>query len=71
MFITRVIADRGEAERSGFTGLPTIPIDGRDPFAEPGHAPGLARRVYWSADGLAGAPALDELRHALQAAADR
>ncbi|KOU36500.1 hypothetical protein ADK54_33240 [Streptomyces sp. WM6378] len=60
---------KAEAERSGFTGSPTILADGRDPFAEPGRAPGVACRVYRSADGLAGVPALDELRDALRTAA--
>ncbi|KOU36258.1 hypothetical protein [Streptomyces sp. WM6378] len=66
VFTTRVITDQAEAERSGFTGSPTILIDGRDPFAEPGHAPGLACRVYQTPDGLAGLPALEELRQALR-----
>uniref|UniRef100_A0AAU2UVT8 Thioredoxin-like fold domain-containing protein n=1 Tax=Streptomyces sp. NBC_00003 TaxID=2903608 RepID=A0AAU2UVT8_9ACTN len=41
VFTTCVIAEQAEAERSGFTGSPTILIDGCDPFAEPGYAPGL------------------------------
>jgi glutaredoxin len=45
-FTTRVVTDQNEAERSGFTGSPTILINGRDPFAEPGRPPGLACRVY-------------------------
>ncbi|MEU9429075.1 hypothetical protein AB0D87_40810 [Streptomyces sp. NPDC048342] len=65
----RVVADQAEAERLGFTGSPTILIDGRDPFAEPGGAAGLMCRVYRTSDGhLAGVPALDELRQALRAA---
>ncbi|MFD7168994.1 thioredoxin domain-containing protein [Streptomyces violascens] len=65
----RVIAGRAEAERVGFTGSPTILIDGRDPFAEPGRVPGLACRVYRTLDGLAGVPAVEQLRQALHAAA--
>ena len=64
-FTTRVVADQAEAERRGFTGSPTILIDGRDPFAEPGRAPGLACRVYRTPGGLGGAPSVEQLRQAL------
>ncbi|WP_407840697.1 hypothetical protein ACE1OC_37125 [Streptomyces sp. DSM 116496] len=38
---TRVITDQAEAERRiGFIGSPTILIDGRDPFPEPGRGAG-------------------------------
>ncbi|APU43361.1 hypothetical protein [Streptomyces sp. TN58] len=67
-FTIRVIADEAEAERSAFTGSPTILIDGRDPFAEPGRPPGLACRIYPTATGLSGAPDADLLRQALVAA---
>ncbi|MGP4088082.1 hypothetical protein [Streptomyces sp. KR55] len=67
---TRVIADQVEAERSGFTGSPTILIDGRDPFAEPGAAPSVACRIYRTPLGLAGAPEVDQLGQALRAAGD-
>ena len=67
---TRMIADRPEAELSGFTGSPTILIDGRDPFAEPDAEPSLSCRLYRTSDGLAGAPSLEQLRHALEAATD-
>lgn len=66
-FSTRVIADRAEAEAVAFTGSPTFLIDGRDPFAEPGHAPGLACRLYRDPDGSgpSGLPGADRLRRAL------
>lgn len=51
---TRVIVEQAEAEQAGFTGSPTIHIDGQDPFAEPGCSPGLACRVYRTPHGLAG-----------------
>ena len=54
-----------DAERLGFTGSPTVLIDGRDPFAVPGTAAGLACRVYRTPDGLAGSPALEQLTEAL------
>ncbi|WP_406178078.1 hypothetical protein [Streptomyces canus] len=69
-FTTRVIADLAEAESSWFKGSPTILIDGRDPFAEDGSVPSLACRVYRSLDGPAGAPSVDQLQRALQAACD-
>ncbi|MEK2479279.1 hypothetical protein [Streptomyces noursei] len=68
-FTTRVITDQAEAEQSGFTGSPTILVDGRDPFAEPGRVAGLTCRAYRTPEGLAGVPGLDELRQALRAAA--
>ncbi len=64
-FTTRVVADQSEAETIGFTGSPTILINGYDPFLEPGRAPGLACRVYQTAEGLAGVPGVDQLRQAL------
>lgn len=66
---TRVITDQAEAERSGFTGSPTILLDGCDPFADPRRPPGIACRVYRTADGLAGAPGVSQLRLALKAVA--
>lgn len=64
----RLVADQGEAEELGFTGSPTILINGRDPFAEAGRTPGLACRVYPTPEGLAGLPSLDQLRQALGSA---
>jgi hypothetical protein len=69
-FRTRVIGTQQEAEQTGFVGSPTILIDGRDPFAEPGRPPGLACRVYRDEAGLSGVPALEPLRQALKQAAD-
>ncbi|MEU7377999.1 hypothetical protein [Streptomyces albidoflavus] len=68
-FTTRVVADHAEAERSAFTGSPTILIDGRDPFAVPGTTPSLSCRIYRTPYGPAGASGLDQLRQALQEAA--
>ncbi|UXY25213.1 DsbA family protein [Streptomyces sp. HUAS TT20] len=69
-FTTRVVGDQAEAERSGFTGSPTILIDGRDPFAEPGAPPSLACRLYRTPSGMAGVPEVGRLQEALRAAAD-
>ncbi|WP_411126881.1 DsbA family protein [Streptomyces sp. x-19] len=65
-FTTRVVGDQAAAERAGFTGSPTILIDGRDPFARPGAAPSLACRLYRTPGGLAGAPDLDRIRRVLE-----
>ncbi|TQL21171.1 hypothetical protein [Streptomyces sp. SLBN-134] len=64
-FTTRVISDTYEAEAAGFTGSPSFMAGGRDLFAEPGRAPGIACRVYRTSDGLAGLPGRDQLRRAL------
>lgn len=66
-FTTRVVVDQTQAEALAFLGSPTILIDGRDPFAEPTQAPGLACRLY---PGLSGVPPLTPLRQALRQAAD-
>ncbi|MEI6363083.1 MAG: thioredoxin family protein [Actinomycetes bacterium] len=54
------------AERLGFTGSPTILVDGVDPFASLDDQPGLACRVYSTPDGLRGAPSLAQVVAALQ-----
>jgi hypothetical protein len=65
----RVVSTPEEAARYGMHGSPTILIDGRDPFAEPGAAAGLTCRLYRDADGRAqGAPSAVELGEALAAA---
>ncbi|GAA3485154.1 MULTISPECIES: hypothetical protein [Streptomyces] len=69
-FVTRTVTTRAEAERAGFTGSPTVLVNGRDPFAEEGREPGLACRVYRSPQGLSGVPPLEGLRLALKKAAD-
>jgi len=67
---TRTVTGQAEAEQFGFTGSPTILIDGREPFAEPGAAPGVSCRIYRTPNGVGGAPDTSQLRTALQAAAD-
>ncbi|MFF8196573.1 hypothetical protein ACF05L_38220 [Streptomyces bobili] len=69
-FGTRVISDTREAERATFTGSPTFLLDGHDPFADPGRAPGLACRLYRTPGGLAVLPTPAQLREALETAAD-
>ena len=64
---TQVVDTVEDAQRLGFLGSPTVLIDGRDPFAEPGAAPALSCRVYRTDAGLAGAPTVTQLRAALAA----
>ncbi|WP_326763538.1 DsbA family protein [Streptomyces sp. NBC_01591] len=66
--VTRVVTDQAEAERIGFTGSPTILIDGEDPFAEAGQAQGMACRLYRTPEGLDGAPSVAQLQQALATA---
>jgi hypothetical protein len=62
-----LISSAAEAARWQMHGSPTLLINGRDPFAEPGTSPALACRLYRAADGrLDGAPALDALRRVLE-----
>jgi hypothetical protein len=51
-----------QAELLSFRGSPTVLVNGEDPFAEPA-AP---VRLYRTADGLTGAPSVDELTAVLQ-----
>ncbi|MEO6020576.1 MAG: thioredoxin family protein [Knoellia sp.] len=54
-----------EADRVGFLGSPSFRVGGVDVFAEPGSRVGLTCRRYWTPDGYAGAPTLEQLRVAL------
>ena len=67
----RVVHSRVEAEQCGFSGSPTILIDGIDPFAEPGAQPALACRLYATSTGLTGLPDEAALRAAIRAAVHR
>ena len=63
----REVADQHEAEQAGMYGSPTLLINGVDPFATPGLAPGLSCRLYRDAAGRpAGAPTVEALRRALE-----
>ncbi|MGW1848179.1 DF family (seleno)protein [Streptomyces sp. NPDC001966] len=64
-FQTRTITDHAAAEAAGFTGSPTILIDGQDPFAELGREAGVTCRLYQTPHGPAGIPTADQLRQAL------
>ena len=65
----REVTDEREAAEAGMHGSPTLLIDGVDPFAQPGQAPSVSCRLYRDAAGhLAGAPPVEALRQALDAA---
>lgn len=56
----RNVATAEEAERLGFTGSPTIRIDGRDPFTTGAERVGLACRIYTTPEGLDGSPTVEQ-----------
>jgi hypothetical protein len=62
--LRRVRTD-AEAEALGFTGSPTILIDGVDLFQQRCAVVGLSCRLYRSAEGTTGAPSIEQLRAAL------
>ena len=65
----REVADEREAAEAGMHGSPTLLIDGVDPFAAPGQAPGLACRLYRDATGRpARAPSVEAIRRAVEQA---
>ncbi|WP_265446243.1 MULTISPECIES: hypothetical protein [Flexivirga] len=64
-----IITNDEEANERGFTGSPTILLNGADPFAEADARIALACRLYSTPTGLRTAPDLTELCRALQRAA--
>jgi hypothetical protein len=54
-----------EARKFGFTGSPTVLIDGRDPFARPHTKAALSCRLYSNAPGSSGLPSIERLIAAL------
>lgn len=58
-----------DAIRLGFSGSPTILVDGVDPFIEQRAPVGLACRVFRTPDGLAGSPTVEQLREAFSGTA--
>ncbi|MZD04472.1 alkylmercury lyase [Streptomyces sp. SID5785] len=64
------VTEEAEAARWGMTGSPTVLVNGTDPFASAGATASVSCRIYRHADGSTdGAPGVDELRQALDAAA--
>lgn len=64
----RRVETEEQAQRLVFRGSPTVLLNGEDPFADPSAPVGLSCRVYRTATGLTGAPAVHELVAALRAA---
>ena len=58
------------AAQLAFCGSPTVWVNGRDPFADPGGAVGLSCRRYLTEDGMEGAPSVGQLTAALCAIGD-
>jgi hypothetical protein len=67
---TFVIDTQAEADRLGFSGSPTVLIDGRDPVPEPHQRPALACRLYQHQSGPSGVPPIDSIRQALRDATE-
>lgn len=61
----RVIATVEEAAAAGMRGSPTVLVDGHVPFASGSEGPSVSCRLYRSAAGVEGAPAIDTLVDAL------
>jgi hypothetical protein len=55
-----------DARALGFTGSPTILIDGNDPFGDSAAPASLSCRVYRTPDGLAGSPTVEQLVEVLR-----
>lgn len=62
----RRVETDAEASMIGFTGSPTVRIDGRDPFATGDEQVALACRVYRTPEGLSGSPTLAQLIEVLR-----
>lgn len=58
--VLQQIDDPRRAEAEGFAGSPTVLIGGVDPFARPSEG-GFACRGYPTADGLKGAPSVEQI----------
>ena len=64
--VNRVHVDGPEhAERLGFTGSPTVRVNGNDPFATGDETVGYACRVYAGPDGPSGSPTVEQLMEVL------
>lgn len=67
--VVRTVIDTDEAATAvGFSGSPTVHIDGVDPFDDVAAPVGLSCRLYPTPDGYAGSPTIDQLRDAISRA---
>ncbi|MHA6669981.1 hypothetical protein ACX3O0_14060 [Homoserinimonas sp. A447] len=62
------IDDSDAADRTGFAGSPTIMVNGADLFPSDGRTSDLACRIYFTPQGLAGAPTQVQILDSLAAA---
>jgi hypothetical protein len=64
--VERVVTTQAEAVQWGMHGSPTLLVDGRDPFADPGTPASLGCRLYRSPDGRRQpVPSVEQLRRVL------
>jgi hypothetical protein len=56
----RAVETVAEAQTVGFTGSPTVRVNGRDPFAAGDEQVGMACRVYSTPEGLGGSPTVEQ-----------
>ena len=61
----RVVRTDADAAELGFTGSPTILIDGSDPFPDRHAVVGLSCRLYRTTEGASGSPSVEQLAAAL------
>jgi hypothetical protein len=61
----RQVRTDAEAHALGFTGSPTILVDGNDLFGQPDAVVGLSCRLYRCAHGTTGSPRIEQLTAAL------
>lgn len=59
------VDDPDHAERLGFTGSPTVRVDGQDPFATGTEAVAFACRVYVTPHGQSGSPTVQQFMEVL------
>lgn len=62
----RLIETIDDAERFGFTGSPTVIVEGSDLFADAVGPAGLTCRLYRTPNGLSGSPTVQQLMVALE-----
>ncbi|MEO7015124.1 MAG: thioredoxin family protein [Leifsonia sp.] len=62
-----LLATAEQASAAAFAGSPTITVDGADLFPSEGQTGDLACRIYFTSDGIAGLPELDQIVESIRA----
>jgi hypothetical protein len=57
----------GDVERAGFSGSPSVLLDGQDALGSPESGDGWSCRLYRTADGVTTAPSVTQLADAIAA----